>query len=537
MSFRKNDAQQISMFDSFNTLTAREQKALERSWANLFATEIFPSINEDRFSVLYSDKASRPNTPVNVIIGALILKELFDLSDDEVVEDLLLDPRFQYALHTTSFEEQPISDKTLSRFRQRCYDYEQLHGIDLYKDCVTDLGKKTAMLMGIDGRIRRMDSLMVESNIRKLSRMELIYRCISKLAVYLHKNGHDDILGNLEHYYDPDDFNRVIYHNRSSETDDRVEVFLRDADTLQKRCFGKFEDVVEYQLLVRCLSEQTVTEGKLRRLRTRADGQMGSNILQNPSDPDATYREKAGKEHRGYAGNIEESVGKNGSCVTDYQFETNNTSDSAMLKDKLNRMNRLDEETVIIADGAYAGEENIKLASEKNVNLITTDLPGKDVSSIFAKFELNNDETRVVKCPMGHTPKSSSYIRQTETCTASFERSCCADCPHKKECNAKIFKRVAKIRVTGKMIRRAVQQENMKSEKYRLFSRLRNGAETVPSILKNVYEVNHMPVRGRIRCKFFFGSKISALNFRKLLRFRNGLGHYAQNPLLVAVSQ
>ena len=28
MSFRKNDVQQFSMFDSFNTLTPREQKAL-----------------------------------------------------------------------------------------------------------------------------------------------------------------------------------------------------------------------------------------------------------------------------------------------------------------------------------------------------------------------------------------------------------------------------------------------------------------------------------------------------------------------------
>ena len=100
MSFRKNDVQQFSMFDSFNTLTPREQKALENSWAKVFAEEVFLAIDESWFSVLYSNKASRPNTPVNVIVGALLLKELFDLSDDEVVEDLLLDPRFQYALHT-----------------------------------------------------------------------------------------------------------------------------------------------------------------------------------------------------------------------------------------------------------------------------------------------------------------------------------------------------------------------------------------------------------------------------------------------------
>ena len=259
MSFRKNDVQQISMFDSFNTLTPREQKALENSWAKVFAEEVFPAIDESRFSVLYSNKASRPNTPVNVIVGSLLLKELFDISDDEVEENLLLDPRYQYALHTTSFDEQPISDKTLSRFRARCYDYEQLHGVDLYHDCVAELGRLTAKLMKIDGRIRRMDSLMVEANIRKLSRMELIYRCISKLVIYLHKNGRDDLLEGLEHYYDPEDYNRVIYHSRSTEADSRIAELLRDADELQKACAGVLEEVTEYQLLVRCISEQTVT--------------------------------------------------------------------------------------------------------------------------------------------------------------------------------------------------------------------------------------------------------------------------------------
>jgi len=31
-------------------------------------------INEENFSVLYSDKASRPNTPVNVIVGGMVLE-------------------------------------------------------------------------------------------------------------------------------------------------------------------------------------------------------------------------------------------------------------------------------------------------------------------------------------------------------------------------------------------------------------------------------------------------------------------------------
>ena len=76
MSFKENSCQQLSITDSFSGLTAREQKALENSWAKVFADEIFPEIDEKRFAVLYSSKASRPNTPVNVIIGALIIREL-----------------------------------------------------------------------------------------------------------------------------------------------------------------------------------------------------------------------------------------------------------------------------------------------------------------------------------------------------------------------------------------------------------------------------------------------------------------------------
>ncbi len=79
MSFKVNSSQQISFNDSVFSLTAREKKALDNSWAKIFADEIFPNIDEERFSVLYSSKASRPNAPVNVIIGALIIKELLCL--------------------------------------------------------------------------------------------------------------------------------------------------------------------------------------------------------------------------------------------------------------------------------------------------------------------------------------------------------------------------------------------------------------------------------------------------------------------------
>ena len=74
MSFVKNDNQQLTVLDSTFNLTEREKRMLEKSWANTFADKVFPAIDENIFSVLYSKKASRPNTPVNVIVICLIMQ-------------------------------------------------------------------------------------------------------------------------------------------------------------------------------------------------------------------------------------------------------------------------------------------------------------------------------------------------------------------------------------------------------------------------------------------------------------------------------
>ena len=57
----------------------------------------FRDIDESQFSVLYSDIASSPNVSENVIVGALIIKELFDYSDDEMDENLMVNLHLQLA--------------------------------------------------------------------------------------------------------------------------------------------------------------------------------------------------------------------------------------------------------------------------------------------------------------------------------------------------------------------------------------------------------------------------------------------------------
>mgnify|MGYP006990154088 CR=1 FL=1 len=73
---------------------------------------------------------------------------------------------------------------------------------------------------------------------------------------------------------------RVIYHQRSTGADERMKQLLTDADKLAALCESGYNDSTEYDLFVRCLSEQTIVENENRRLRTKEDGGMKSSMMQ-----------------------------------------------------------------------------------------------------------------------------------------------------------------------------------------------------------------------------------------------------------------
>ena len=234
----------------------------------------------------------------------------------------------------------------------------------------------------------------------------------------------------------------------------------------------------------------------------------------------------------GYAANLEDTVGKNGSVVTNYQYGQNIHSDSRFLQDTISQMEKSEDEIILITDGGYDGGDNVAIAKEKNVTLVTTALIGKEAPDVLADYEFNEDGTRLIKCAAGHEPKSQSYTKTTKQCRVSFERNHCTNCPYQEQCRPKVYKNIATFITSKNASNRAKSQRLMKSEEFSNYAKLRNGVETVPSNIRKNYHLEKLP-RGKQRGKFFFGSKIVALNFRKLFGYRKGLGNYASNPVLV----
>lgn len=518
MAFFANKTQQISLDDSTFGITNRERRILKKGWSEAFSKHIFPMINEDRFAVLFSDNpATRPNTPVNVIIGMFILKEIYNHTDDDLLEEVLFDIRYQYALHTTSFTEQPVSDRTLSRFRERLYTYEQETGIDLMKEEMESLADAFVQMMKISGQTKRMDSLMVASSCKKMSRLELVYRCVSRMVKAIQATGETERLDKqLQKYLDADDENNTLYRTPSSEAGSKLEAALADALRLLTLTGEAYGELSEYQQLKRMVEEQTEATEQGWKLREKISPQS----LQNPSDEDATFREKAGKKHKGYVGNFVETFDENGAIITGMDYAPNTHSDIAFSRSVIETEESSPEQPVtILADGAYGSDELMATAEQQHVNLVTTALIGKAPDPVMSEFVIDEKTQTIASCPAGHTPISCQYKVKTDSYYAHFNKGTCSTCPLRHHCGVKFQKKTGLVHISGKTIRRAAYMKKLGEPEYKKLTRLRNAVEGIPSVLRRKYRVDNMPVRGYVRSKLWYFLKVGAMNTRRVLEW------------------
>lgn len=520
MSFCRNISQQMGIEDPLYKLTEREKKLLKDSWAEEFGNTIFPLINEDRFSVLYSDNpASRPNTPVNINVGLLMLKELFTQSDVEVMESMVFDIRYQYALHTTSYEEQPISKNSLSNFRVAIYKYNEEHGVDLLQEEIESHAQEFKKILNIDGRTVRMDSLMVSSSCKKLSRLEIIFSCVERLIKKIQELDVNILDENLKLYLEKGHRNDTIYRCKDKDVDSKMNTVISDAVKLFNICQGlSVEETDEFKALSRMIGEQTNSiEDKIE---LKPSKEISPDSLQNPTDPDATYRFK-GKGHIGYVANVIEEFNDTDRILTQYDLKQNTYSDQNFSKDTINKYDKQEEEINVIVDGSYYSEEISKEAKANNINFIPSNLMGRSTNEEnkgYEKFNIDEDEHVVKSCPMGNKPTDSNFKKGIYT--AHFPKDTCTNCPNLANCPIKEQKKKYYFKVSETQLHRAQLMQLMETDEYKELINMRAGIEGIPSTLRRRYNIDNLPVRGEVRSKFWFGLKIAAINCKRFIKSR-----------------
>ena len=124
--FRRTNSQ--ATFGSLNVLLSPKKIArLEKKhWAGGFRRKALPLLvaNEETFRPLFCEDNGRPNKPVAAMLGVIILKEMFDLTDEAALDSFEFNNAWQYALNAEP-DEPHVCRKTLHHFRLKMSEAEE----------------------------------------------------------------------------------------------------------------------------------------------------------------------------------------------------------------------------------------------------------------------------------------------------------------------------------------------------------------------------------------------------------------------------
>jgi len=198
--------------------------------------------------------------------------------------------------------------------------------------------------------------------------------------------------------------------------------------------------------------------------------------------------------------------------IEGYDLQKNTYSDQKFAKDTIKKL----EDTTLLTDGAYFSEEINNKAKAKGIKMVPTNLVGGGKNNNCDKFEIEEKEHLVKKCPSGHKPINSKF--KEGSYRAHFNKKHCSNCPLRKDCPVVEQKKSYLFKVSEKTLHRSRLITKMGTSEYQELTRKRAGIEGIPSALRRRYKIDHLPVRGEVRSKVWLGFKISAINCKRLIK-------------------
>ena len=162
------------LFDSFSYLGPKARKQLEHSWAETFRRHILPKLPVEKLGKSYRKGFGRPSKNLHTGLGVLVLQQMLDTTDEETVQRLSFDTRWQYALNITGTKDEDLymCERTLRKLREKGVEL----GIEEELFAIASEGLLAGG--GVDVGRQRMDSVHVKSNMKRLGRLRLVGRTI-----------------------------------------------------------------------------------------------------------------------------------------------------------------------------------------------------------------------------------------------------------------------------------------------------------------------------------------------------------------------
>lgn len=520
--FKKNTKHlQPNLFGLLHSLPDNMQKKVKQSEEFHFYNLIFRNINEDLFKPLFSDKESRPNSPINAMVSALILLNRRTWTYEELFKQIQFHILVRIALGLDTLDEMPFCPATLFNFQNRLSDHLTKTGENLLEKVFDQLSDQQIKKLKIKTNIQRTDSFQAASNIRNYSRLQLLI----ELLIRIYRILSDDHKKKFKEQFDPyidKTSGQYIYSLKASELPHEMEKVAQLYQWIESNLKPAYKDKAIFKVFDRVLAEHFSFSGE--KIEVKSADQLKSDSLQSLDDPDATYRKKQGKSHKGQSINIVETANPDNpiNLVTDIAINSNNKDDCKVIGERIDQLKTktpdLDE---LHFDGAYGSSDNDEKFKSQNINPIQTAVRGAK-AEVELDIKQNSPTEYEVACP--HQKVKSTITRKRYK--ATFDLKICSSCPLKSNCPTLIMKNKRVFYFTQDDYLKKKRQKNILNIPQER-RRLRNNVEATVNEFVCKMPKDKLKVRGRFKTSVFAYTVAISVNFGRIYRL------ILENPCVV----
>lgn len=516
------DHKQRDIFNPFAHLGVKRLALLESSWAHLFREEILHNLPAEKLFQFYDEFKGRKTKELYAMLGLVLIQQMEDCSDSDAIDNFALNLKWQYALNITDESDAAsyVSPRTLWNLR----DIVAQHGLhDALFANVTNALKK---LFALDPSKQRLDSVHLFSNMAHLGRIRLFVRTIRVFLTNLkrHHAKEYDALGEITLRYDKK--SDGAFSVKPTESAKKLVELGDDCFYLVER-FNDKKTVCtmdSYKHLVRLFTDQCVVEkddDKAPRVMIKANKDISSASLQNPSDPDAGY---CGHKGKGYQMQVMETYSEDRNqqpnLITHIRVEAANESDANALLPAIEDAGKRGlAPTELLADTLYGSDENVETAKTLGTTVIAPVMGAKESATGLADFTFN-DKDQIIGCPEQHAPIKSKIGKQGGM-TVHFDKAICDSCSRQSECAVKRDKKSSSLGYDAKSLRLSRRRQKEKEEAFAEKYRYRSGIEGTMSDLDRVTGLKHLRVRGMPQVSLAATLKATGLNIRRSMAFKH----------------
>jgi len=511
------DPQQTTLFDPALTMfSSMTIKFLRSDWPGLFRVQMLHLMPAKELGEHFHPELGCPTKELYGMAGAIFLKEFFNLTIAQTVERYLTDAAWQYALNVNPIDAS-LSHATVERYMKLFAENK------LADEIFHRVTSALIEALELDVSRQRLDSTHVFSDMATFGRTKLMGVAIQRFLRQVkrhHRAWYEGLPEALRVRYAPSqgrlfgDFKGPRGELRQTVAEDLLFLVNRFGDEPGVR------DGSSYKAMARVLEEQCeVIEGKVE-----VKGKTGGAVMQNPSEPDATYD---GHKGPGHQAQIAETCSEQNDVqlIMGVESEPAHASDQGAVVPMLDQLEaHARKPEVLYTDGGYGSDENVVNAEKRGVDLQSPTSgmsPQEEGTLTVDDFVIDETREIVERCANGCEPTSSEYDAGKGETTTVMASSDCGACEDRSECPVKEVRGQFVLRHTPAQRRLAARRAEQATDAFREHYAVRSGGESVNSGLKRRTGMGRVRTRGSPRVRLAVMLRCAGWNlFRALAAFK-----------------